>query len=135
VVTGFLFLRHVRSAEVQLGGEHVVGATVQSHVCDGVRTSPAEGLSMVQLEIVCFLAAFATLVDKGAACAVALVDCSAHRRRDVTAVPAFSWLRCGFALAFYVVRRRSFVLSRQRELLLFEGCDQEPHPFQVQLAK
>ena len=88
-----LALGHVRSTEVQLGGERVVGATMQGQVCGVVRTSLAEGLSMVELEVMRLAAAFAALVDIGATSVVALVDSSAHCGRDVPAVSAFIGLK------------------------------------------
>ena len=72
-----LSLGHVLGTEVQLGGEGVVGATVQRQVCGGVLTLLAERLSMVKLETVCFSTALTTCIDKGAARVVALVDCPA----------------------------------------------------------
>ena len=60
-----------------------MGATMKGQVRGGVRTLHAERLSMVELEIMSFLAALATLVDIRAARTVALVDGSAHGRRDV----------------------------------------------------
>ena len=84
---GSLSLGHVLLTEVQLGGEGVVGATMQREVCGGVRTLPAERLSMVELETVCFLTALTAFVDERAARTVALVDYAAHGRGDVTAAP------------------------------------------------
>src|SRR6188768_4242372 len=87
-MTGFPTLCHVGATEVQLGGERVVSVTMQGHVGDGVPASLAEWLSMVQLQVRCFLAACATLVDIRTTCAVTLVDGSAHRRRNVPALRA-----------------------------------------------
>jgi hypothetical protein len=70
VATRLLPFGHVRSPEVHLGGERIMGTTVKGQVRGGVCTLHAERLSMVELEVVCFLAAFATLVDiRAAECA------------------------------------------------------------------
>ena len=82
---GSLSLGHVLLTEVQLGGEGVVGATMQREVCGGVRTLPAERLSMMELEVTCFLTALTAFVDERAARTVALVDYAAYGRGDVTA--------------------------------------------------
>ena len=88
MTTGLLQLGHVLSTEGQLSGEGVVGATMQRQVCGGVRTLLAERLSMVKLETVCFSTALTTCIDKGAARVVALVDCPAYGRGNMTAAPA-----------------------------------------------
>ena len=85
---GLLSLGHVLSIEVRLGGEGVVGATMQREVCGGVRTLPAERLSMVELEAARFSTALTTSVDERAARTIALVDCPAYRRGNVTAALA-----------------------------------------------
>ena len=87
---GSLSLGHVLSIEVRLGGEGVVGATMQREVGGGVRTLLAERLSMVELETVCFLTALTASVDERAARTIALVDRAACRRGNVTAAPASS---------------------------------------------
>jgi hypothetical protein len=56
---------------------------MERQVRDGVRTLHAERLPMMELEVMRFLAALATFVDVSAAPAVALVDGSAHSRRDM----------------------------------------------------
>ena len=89
MTTRLLPLRHLFSPEVHLGGERVMGATVKGQVRGGVRTLHAERLSMVELEVMGFLAALATLVDIRAARAIALVDGSAHGRRDVPTSSGF----------------------------------------------
>ena len=99
-------LRHVLSTEVQLGCEGVVATTMQRQVCGGVRTLLAERLSMVELEVMCFLTALTTFVDKRAARAVALVNCPAYSRGNVTTEPAFGEHRRGTASASTCVRRR-----------------------------
>ena len=92
-------LGHVFSTEVQLGDEGVVVATMQREVCGGVRTLLAERLSMVELEIACFSTALTASVDERAARTIALVDCPAYGRGDVTAAPASICARrgCDFA--------------------------------------
>ena len=85
---GLPSLGHVLWTEVQLGGEGVVGATMQREVCGGVRTLLAERLSMVELEVACFSTALTTSVDERAAGTIALVDCPACRRGNVTAALA-----------------------------------------------
>ena len=84
---GLPSLGHVLATEVQLGGEGVVGVTVQRDVCGGVRTLLAERPSMVKLETVCFSTALTASVDKRAARTIALVDCPAYGCRNVTAAP------------------------------------------------
>ena len=85
---GSLSLGHMLPTEVQLGGEGVVSATTQREIYGGVHTLLAERLSMVELEVVGFSTALTTCVDKSAARAVALVDCPAYRRGNVTAALA-----------------------------------------------
>ena len=85
---GLPSLGHVLSTEVQLGGEGVVSATMQREVCGGVRTLLAERLSMVELEVVRFSTALTASVDERATRTVALVDCPAYGRGNVTAAPA-----------------------------------------------
>ena len=85
-----LSLGHVLGTEVQLGGEGVVGATVQRQVCGGVLTLLAERLSMVKLEAARFSTALTASVDERAARTIALVDCPAHSRGNVTTAPAAS---------------------------------------------
>ena len=81
-------LGHVLSPEVELGRERVVSWAVQGQVGSGVGSALAERLSMVKLETVCFSTALTTSVDERAARTIALVDCSAHSRRDVAAAPS-----------------------------------------------
>jgi len=83
-----LSLGHVLGTEVQLGGEGVVGATVQRQVCGGVLTLLAERLSMVKLEAARFSTALTASVDERAARTIALVDCPPHSRGNVTTAPA-----------------------------------------------
>ena len=85
---GLLSLGHVLSTKVRLGGEAVVGATMQRQICGGVRTLLAERLSVVELEAVCFSTALTASVDERAARTIALVDCPAYGRGNVTAAPA-----------------------------------------------
>ena len=85
---GLLSLGHALSPKVQLGGEGVVSATMQRDVSGGVHTLLAERLSMVELETACFSTALTTFVDKRAARTIALIDCPANRRGNVTAAPA-----------------------------------------------
>ena len=61
---------HVRSPKVELGSKRVVSATMQRDVCSRVRPSLAERLSVMELDVMCFLAAYPAIVDIGAACAV-----------------------------------------------------------------
>jgi hypothetical protein len=105
VATRFLPFLHVRPPEVQLCDERIMGTTVKGQVRGGVSTAHAERLSMVQLEIVRFTAAFAALVDIRAARAIPLVDSSTHGGWDVPAFPGLSWLRRSFLSAFQRVRR------------------------------
>ena len=58
----FLSLLHVLSTEIQLGGEHVVSATMKGQVRDGVCTLHTERPPMVELEVTGFSTAFAPLV-------------------------------------------------------------------------
>ena len=92
---GLPSLGHVLSTEVPLGGEGVVSATMQRKVCGGVRTLPAERLSMVELEPACFSTALTSFVDKRAARTIALVDCPTYGRGNVTAAPASICVRRG----------------------------------------
>ena len=50
-------------AEVHLGGERIMGTAMKRQIRGGVCTQYAERLSMVELEVMSFLAAHATLVD------------------------------------------------------------------------
>ena len=85
---GLLSLGHVLSTEVQLGGEGVVGVTMQRQVSGRVRTLLAERLSMVELEAVRFLTALTASVHVRAARTIALADCPAYGCGNVTAAPA-----------------------------------------------
>ena len=90
MATRLLPFCHVRSPEVLLGGERVMGATMKRQVLGSVRALFAESAPMVELKVMGFLAAFTTLVDIRATRTVALEDGSAHSRRDVPAFPVFS---------------------------------------------
>jgi hypothetical protein len=55
---------HVLGAKIVLGRERVVGGAVQGQVGGGVLSQLTEGVSVVQLQPVCFTAAFTAIVDK-----------------------------------------------------------------------
>jgi hypothetical protein len=90
VATRSLPFCHVRLPEVVLGGERVVSATMKGQVCGGVRAVHAERLSMVELEVMGFLAAPTSIVDIRAARTIAFVDGSAHGRRDMPIFRGFN---------------------------------------------
>ena len=88
-------LGHVLATEVQLGGQGVVGATMQREVCGGVSTLLAERLSMVKLEAARFSTALTASVGERATRTIALADCPAYGRGNVTAAPASICVRRG----------------------------------------
>src|SRR4051812_27842112 len=102
---------------------------MKGQVRGGVCTLHAERLSMVELKVVYFLAALATLVDRRTAGTIAFVDGSAHGRRmcrrfRVGGAPTLLFL------GDVGLRRACCGCSVTAELLLLERRDQQPHRVQ-----
>jgi hypothetical protein len=76
------------AAEVELGGEGVVGAAAEREVRGGVRASRGEGFEMVKLEAMRLGAASSAGVDVAAAAGVARKDGAPTGSGDVTTAPA-----------------------------------------------
>ena len=70
------------------GGQCIVSRAAQSQVGRHVLATAGEGLQVIQLQIACFAAALATLVDVAAAASVARVHCALHSSRDASRTPA-----------------------------------------------